>query len=109
MRIWDLDPSVLCDRHLLGEHRELHAIWSVIANNKKGYAKHPETERWRGKLAALYERHEALVKEFSARGFRHNSPLNKTQATGLSVQDTYVDTVTDQIMILRKKGCKCRV
>jgi hypothetical protein len=29
-RIWDADPALLCDRHLLGEHRELHAIWSIL-------------------------------------------------------------------------------
>ncbi|MEM0272664.1 MAG: pyrimidine dimer DNA glycosylase/endonuclease V [Thermoprotei archaeon] len=109
MRIWDLDPSLLCDRHLLGEHRELHAIWCVIVNNKRGYARHPETMRWRGKLAALYERHEALVRELSARGFKHNSPLDRALATGSRYQDVYVNTVEEQIMILRRKGCGCRV
>ena len=24
MRIWDVDPALLCRSHLLGEHRELH-------------------------------------------------------------------------------------
>ena len=61
MRIWDIAPKKLCRNHLLGEHRELHAIWSVIVNGKKGYARHPETLRWMGKLKALYGRHEALV------------------------------------------------
>ena len=36
MRIWDLKPEILCDKHLLGEHRELHAIWSVLTLNKTG-------------------------------------------------------------------------
>lgn len=43
MRIWDVSPSKLCKNHLLGEHRELHAMWVVITENKKGYSKHPET------------------------------------------------------------------
>ena len=68
MRIWDILPKKLCRNHLLGEHRELHAIWSVIVNGKTGYAKHPETLRWKGKLKALYCRHEALVIEMTARG-----------------------------------------
>jgi len=46
MRIWDLSPKKLCRAHLLGEHRELHAIWSVLVNGKKGYARHPETWAW---------------------------------------------------------------
>jgi hypothetical protein len=36
VRIWDLDPASLCDRHLLGEHRELHAIWSILTTGKRG-------------------------------------------------------------------------
>lgn len=74
MRIWDISPKKLCRPHLLGEHRELHAIWSVIVNGKKGYSRHPETLRWKGKLKALFGRHEALVVEMSNRGFQHRSP-----------------------------------
>jgi hypothetical protein len=61
MRIWDLEPRFLCDRHLLGEHRELHAIWTILTLGRRGYANHPETRRWRGRLAALYARHESQV------------------------------------------------
>jgi hypothetical protein len=57
MRIWDIPVEKLCRNHLLGEHRELHAMWVVITQNKKGYSKHPETIRWIGKLRALYLRH----------------------------------------------------
>jgi hypothetical protein len=93
----------------LGEHRELHAIWSILINNKKGYSKHPETLRWKGKLAALYFRHEALVKEFNSRGFKHSSPLDKNLASGLTLQDAYVNTLAEQLRILRQKGCACKV
>jgi len=79
MRIWDVPPKKLCRAHLLGEHRELHAIWSVIVNGKKGYARHPETLRWKGKLKAFFERHEALVVEMSNRGYRHRSLLAKRE------------------------------
>lgn len=82
MRIWVLSPKKLCQNHLLGEHRELHAIWSVLVNGNKGYAHHPKTLRWKGKLKALFGRHEALVREMSTRGYRHRSPLAKRQATG---------------------------
>jgi hypothetical protein len=94
---------------LLGEHRELHAIWSVIVNGKKGYAHHPETLRWKGKLKALYGRHEALVVEMSNRGYRHRSPLAKREATGSAKQTIYVDRPRKQIVILRNKGCQCDV
>jgi hypothetical protein len=43
MRIWDISPGYLNDKSLLGEHRELHGIVSILVNNKNGYAKHRET------------------------------------------------------------------
>lgn len=109
MRIWDISPKRLCRNHLLGEHRELHAVWSVLTKGKKGYARHPETLRWKGKLKALYGRHEALVTEMSNRGYQHRSPLKKREATGSSMQTVYVDTPRKQIVILRNKRCQCNV
>jgi len=110
MRIWDVPPKKLCRAHLLGEHRELHAIWSVIVNGKKGYARHPETLRWKGKLKALlYGRHESLVVEMNNRGYQHRSPLAKRYATGSAKQTVYVDRPSKQVVILRNKGCQCDV
>ena len=109
MRIWDISPKRLCRNHLLGEHRELHAIWSVLVNGKKGYAQHPETLRWKGKLKALFSRHEALVSEMMVRGYRHRSPLSKRQATGSTAQRLFVDTPQTQVRILKRKRCQCDV
>lgn len=109
MRIWDISPKKLCRNHLLGEHRELHAIWAIITENKKGYSNHPETLRWIGKLKALYIRHELLVKEMKMRGYNHTSHLNSDLAIGNSIQNYYVDSIKDQIYILRNKNCKCKI
>jgi len=107
MRIWDIPPSRLCRNHLLGEHSELHALWSILTKDKKGYARHPETLRWRGKLNALYQRHDLLVAEMVRRGYNHRSPLDHTLATGSSRQTEYVDSLTKQIRILKDKKCGC--
>ena len=48
MRIWDVPVGCLCRMHLLGEHRELHAVWNIITLGKRGYSTHPETKRWIG-------------------------------------------------------------
>jgi len=109
MRIWDVPPAVLCRQHLLGEHRELHAVWAVLTEGKTGYARHPETRRWAGKLAALRARHEALVEEMGRRGYGHQSPLDPALATGSAVQDTFVDPIVRQYELLAAKGCACRV
>jgi hypothetical protein len=94
---------------LLGEHRELHGLWTVLTQGKRGYAAHPETRRWHGKLRALYLRHEALVVELEWRGCRHASALDLTLGIGSSIQDECVDTPDEQRAILRAKGCDCQV
>lgn len=108
MRIWDVDPSELCRAHLLGEHRELHGLWNILTLGKRGYSLHPETLRWVGKLAALYLRHEALVAEMTARGYRHTTPLDPALATGSAVQDDFIDPPGVQRQLLAIKGCDCR-
>lgn len=107
MRIWDIKPSLLCRNHLLGEHSELHAIWSIITKNKRGFSSHPEVDRWRGKLKALFRRHQLLVKEMKKRGYSHNSSLYKKLAKGSYKQDFFIDSVKKQKSILIKKGCNC--
>ena len=109
MRVWDINPRKLCRNHLLGEHREIHAIWNIITENKKGYSLHPETLRWIGKLKALYLRHEELVKEMKNRGFNHQSPLDRKYAKGKSKQEKFIDLPEKQLKILKNKNCKCLV
>lgn len=70
---------------------------------------HPETLRWKGKLKAMYSRHEELVNEMNRRGFVHKSPLDKSKATGKSIQDVFVDNPDVQIHILKNKHCNCKV
>ncbi|MFA6358645.1 MAG: pyrimidine dimer DNA glycosylase/endonuclease V [Candidatus Omnitrophota bacterium] len=108
MRIWDIEPSKLCRNHLLGEHRELHAIWAILTKNKKGYSRHPETLRWKGKLKALYLRHEFLVKEFEKRAYQHKSDLQKRLASGSVKQNKFVNSYKEQIDIIKRKKCACK-
>ncbi len=108
MRIWDLPVETLCRAHLLGEHRELHAIWIILTQDRSGYARHPEVLRWRGRLRALWLRHEAEVAEMTRRGWTHRSPLDEALATGSAVQDRLVDALADQVRALAAKGCACR-
>lgn len=108
MRIWDVEPRDLCRQHLLGEHRELHGLWNILTRDLRGYRSHPETRRWEGRLAALYHRHEALVREMERRGYRHHSPLDADLATGLDYQHVFVDPPERQRELLRSKPCGCR-
>jgi hypothetical protein len=107
VRIWDVPVQRLCRSHLLGEHRELHAVWNIITLGKKGYATHPETRRWVGKLSALYRRHEDQVREIERRGWRHQSPLDATLAVGADRQDAFVTPPEQQERMLIERGCGC--
>lgn len=107
MRIWDIHPSQLCDKHLLGEHRELHCLFNILTQNLKGYSQHPETLRWVGRTKALYNRHDDLVREMRRRNFNHQSPLADVPLEGPENIDRFLDSVPRQINILREKGCKC--
>lgn len=102
MRIWDIDPGYLNRQSLLGEHRELHAIFVVLTQNRKGYAAHPETRRWKDHLAALGKRHDLLVAEMRLRGYKHHSPL--PAVTGDTIwPKTFINPPHAQFAILREK------
>jgi len=103
MRIWDLDPGFLNDRSLLGEHRELHGIFSILVNHKKGYSRHPETLRWRDRLPSLALRHSLLAAEMELRGFHHLSPLSPLPNSPLLWPDIFLDPPARQYDILRSK------
>jgi hypothetical protein len=106
MRVWGIPPNELCNRHLVGEHAEIHAVWSVITGNKTGYASHPEVQRWRGHLPALAERHTQDAAEMAARGFRHSSPM-ELATEGETKPAELIAPVEEQRRMLRAKGCRC--
>ncbi|MBU1052862.1 MAG: DUF1722 domain-containing protein [Proteobacteria bacterium] len=102
MRIWDISPGYLNNQSLLGEHRELHAIVSIISNNKKGYARHPETLRWKSFGWALSKRHSLLVSEMSLRNFKHHTPVDLLSAKDIW-PDTFIDSPGSQFGLLKNK------
>ena len=86
MRMWMIDPKLMCKDHLLGEHNEIHkavgnlkhsGIW---ANNliRTGYL---EPQNFK-------QRHDKIVKEMLRRGYQHNSPL---QLNGVKLLNGKVD------------------
>ncbi len=102
MRIWDINPGYLNRQSLLGEHRELHGIVSIIVNNKKGYSKHPETLRWVGYGWAIKQRHVLLAAEMALRGFTDRSPVQSLENKD-SWPDVYIDEPGQQFQILADK------
>lgn len=69
-----VDPTVLCNQHLLGEHVELHMIVGAVESgygaSVVGLARVNLVD-----TRLVTERHEALAAEMIARGMNHQSPL----------------------------------
>ena len=102
MRIWDVNPGYLNRQSLLGEHRELHGLVSVITNGKKGYSHHPETMRWVGFGWAIKQRHKELACEMNLRGYVDKSPVRTRSNKGVWPA-TYIDKPHIQFELLRDK------
>ena len=109
MRIWDIEPEKLCMTHLVGEHRELHGAWKIIHEGKKGYSRHPETLRWFGKLDALKIRHDCVVGEMKKRNPNSTHKTDLPWVGDNHVQDKLVDSIENQILNIRGKGCSCNL
>jgi hypothetical protein len=102
MRIWDINPGYLNRQSLLGEHRELHGLVSIILSGKKGYAKHPETNRWMEYGWAIKIRHKQLTCEMALRGFIDKSPVTTRSNKG-KWPNIYIDPPERQFRLLKDK------
>jgi hypothetical protein len=72
MRMWMIDPQLMCDTHLLGEHVETHMLAGSLAKNRSvaGFISNNLVQ-----LDDLSNRHDSLAVEMSNRGMNHESPL----------------------------------
>lgn len=75
MRMWMINPMLICNKHLIGEHGELHKHRN---NFIKGHS-------IKGRVSPVVQieplsmkaRHDELAKEMEARGFNHKSPYEQ--------------------------------
>jgi hypothetical protein len=102
VRIWDLPAGYLNRQSLLGEHRELHGLYNILTEGKKGYSRHPETLRWVGAVDAVCLRHAHEVAEMTLRGYVDRTPLPPARRNA-RWPATFVDEPGDQFRLLRKK------
>jgi hypothetical protein len=74
MRMWMVNPRIMCREHLLGEHVEIHMFVGSINRGKsvKGYL-----EKGLLEVHSLYNRHEDLVKEMKRRCYNHKSEVDE--------------------------------
>ena len=82
MRMWMIDPSILCRKHLLGEHGEIH-------KHKHNFEKHHSIK---GRIypivliepESMSKRHDELALEMLSRGYNHQSPYEQPDLSHLS-------------------------
>ena len=72
MRMWRVDPQLMCRQHLLGEHVELHIMVGTLRAGKRmdGYYTKGLVD-----VRLILGRHGQLVREMEARGMAHRSSL----------------------------------
>ena len=86
--MWMIDPALLCRKHLLGEHGELHKYRHTF---DKQY-------RIEGRIAPVVQiepasmayRHDVLVQEMIARGYVHRSPYTQPDISYLPEDQQHV-------------------
>lgn len=72
MRMWMVNPKIMCNKHLCGEHVELHMIVGTLKRGKSmdGYVLNNLLE-----YSSIIERHKEISNEMINRNFNHNSIL----------------------------------
>jgi hypothetical protein len=90
MRMWMIDPTLLCNKHLLGEHGEIH-------KHKHSFVK---KHNIRGRIIPIVQiepssmqvRHDALATEMAARNMNHQSIYEMPDIS-------YLDTVYKEAIV----------
>lgn len=110
MRMWMINPTLLCDKHLMGEHFEIH-------KHRHNFVKQHSIN---GRIspvvmvepAAMSTRHDELVQEIIKRGFNHNSPYTLPDLSYLTDEAKNVRvsrTTSLQELSKRCKACRIRI
>ena len=108
MRMWMVDPKILCQKHLCGEHVETHMFLGTLRKQIKiqGYINNNLFQP-----KALKERHDLLSQEMIRRGYNHMTPLdfslNDIAHLTVEQQNATVDVKTSlQDLISRCPECR---
>jgi len=108
MKMFMVSSKWMCNKHLLDEHRDLHAI--IGALHKGGpIGVHIE-------VSSIYERHNALVNELTIRGYKHKTPIVQSEIVfehlPISVQEFKIDrdaSATDLFVQCRDCSKRCEI
>lgn len=71
-----VDPKIMCNQHLLGEHVEIHMLVGCLNKNMKleGYINTGLVE-----IHNIKSRHDAIVQEMKVRKMIHKTPIESNE------------------------------
>lgn len=110
MRMWMINPELLCNKHLLGEHYEIH-------KHRHNFEKKHSV---RGRMypviqiepKSMQSRHDELVVKMDKRKMKHNSPYQQPDISYLEnyYKESEVDVnVSIRDLCERCDDCKARI
>lgn len=110
MRMWQIAPALLCNKHLLGEHGEIH-------KHRHNFVKQHRID---GRIspvvqiepASMGTRHDELAAEMTRRGMNHKSPYEQPDISYLPEwqQNAKVDVATSLADLCERcEDCRARV
>ena len=100
MRMWMVDPRLMCRSHLLGEHKELHML---VGSVRIGRSLRGHIERGQFELASLPARHAALAAEIERRNWNHMSPCLKVRPTAICGRPAVPSSLTAAGALMQQK------
>lgn len=103
MRMWMVDPKILCRKHLLGEHGEIH-------KHRHNFVKKHKMNGRIGQIEplAMEERHDQLAEEMLKRGYNHQSTFIQPDTSYLPLMVVDKEKAL-QDLINRCEDCKNRL
>lgn len=109
MRMWMIKPELLCNKHLLGEHGEIH-------KHRHNFVKHHSiTNRVKfGQIEpeAMKTRHDEIAHEMVLRGMNHKSPYEMPDLSYLPEWERYAKVDVEKSkkdLSERCPNCKRRI
>ena len=107
MRMWMINTKLLCRKHLLGEHNEIHKHRHCFV--KKHSIKGRIEPNIQIEPASMQSRHDELAQEMLNRGYNHKSDYIQPDISYLSEKHRLakVDKIIS-IKDLKKRCLKCK-
>jgi hypothetical protein len=101
-----VNPKLMCDKHLLGEHGELHKFMPSWERRHSILGRQGAIEP-----QSYVQRHDELAYEMSRRGMNHKSPISLPDFSYLPVdQQVWKVSIVDshELLINRCSACQKR-